>query len=133
MRHSDPCITLGIYGHVVPQLQRDAAERLAARIESELLTDAGIADSAARRCLVSVSLVGAVGIELKAMLKARKLLISLNARNAKNSGFAQVRYMPGTRRLQTKLWTSGSEGTDFLNAPFEGLDAKGSNGIRVRG
>ncbi len=63
VRHSDPCITLGIYGHVVPQLQRDAAERLAARIESELLTDAGIADSAARRCLVSVSLVGAVGIE----------------------------------------------------------------------
>lgn len=47
MRHSDPRITLGIYGHVVPQSQRDAVERLAARIESQLLTDAGIADSAA--------------------------------------------------------------------------------------
>jgi hypothetical protein len=30
-------------------------------------------------------LVGAVGIELKAMLKARKLLIPLNVKNAKNS------------------------------------------------
>jgi len=30
-------------------------------------------------------LVGAVGIELKATLKARKLLISLNVKNAKNS------------------------------------------------
>jgi hypothetical protein len=30
-------------------------------------------------------LVGAVGIELKAMLKARKLLIPLNAKNARNS------------------------------------------------
>lgn len=67
MRHSNPCITLGSYGHVVPQLQRDAAERPAARIESELLTDAGIADSAARRCLVSVSLVGAVGIEIASL------------------------------------------------------------------
>jgi integrase len=47
MRHSDPRITLGIYGHVVPQSQRDAVEGLAARIESQLLTDVGIADSAA--------------------------------------------------------------------------------------
>jgi hypothetical protein len=46
---------------------------------------------------VSVWMVGAVGIELKAMLKARKLLIPLNAKNAKNTGFAQVRYTPGTR------------------------------------
>jgi hypothetical protein len=30
----------------------------------------------------------AVGIELKATLKARKLLISLNAENAKNTEFA---------------------------------------------
>jgi len=30
-------------------------------------------------------LVGAVGIELKATLKARKLVISLSAKNAKNS------------------------------------------------
>jgi hypothetical protein len=43
-------------------------------------------------------LVGAVGIELKATLKARKLLISLNGKNAKNNTFAQVRYTAGTRR-----------------------------------
>ncbi len=42
-------------------------------------------------------LVGAVGIELKATLKARKLLILLNAKNAKNIIFAQVRDTPGTR------------------------------------
>jgi integrase len=47
MRHSDPRITLGIYGHVVPQSQRDAVENLAARIESQLLTEVGIADSSA--------------------------------------------------------------------------------------
>jgi hypothetical protein len=33
-------------------------------------------------------LVGAVGIELKATLKARKLLMQLKGKNAKNSGFA---------------------------------------------
>jgi hypothetical protein len=43
-------------------------------------------------------LVGAVGIELKTTLKTRKLLIPLNAKNAKNSEFAQVRYTAGTRR-----------------------------------
>ena len=42
-------------------------------------------------------LVGAVGIELKATLKARNLLIPLNAKNAKNTRFAQVRYTRGTR------------------------------------
>lgn len=44
-------------------------------------------------------LVGAVGIGLKATLKIRKLLILLNAKNAKNIGFAQPRYTPGTRTL----------------------------------
>jgi|SRR5579859_43471 len=44
-------------------------------------------------------LVGAVGIELKATLKARKLLIPLNGRNAKNIKPAQVRYTAGTRNL----------------------------------
>src|SRR5271157_77035 len=44
-------------------------------------------------------LVGAVGIELKATLKARKLLIPLNAKNGKNTEFAQPRYTPGTRRI----------------------------------
>jgi len=47
-------------------------------------------------------MVGAVGIELKATLKARKLLILLNAENDRNSEFAQLRYTPGTRRLQNK-------------------------------
>jgi hypothetical protein len=42
-------------------------------------------------------LVGAVGIELKATLKTRKLLILLNEKNAKNVIFAQARYTPGTR------------------------------------
>ena len=45
-------------------------------------------------------LVGAVGIGLKAKLKTRKLLILLNEKNAKNTGFAQVRYTPGTRTVQ---------------------------------
>jgi len=43
-------------------------------------------------------LAGAVGIELKAMLKTRKLLILLDNKNAKNTGFAEVRYTRGTRR-----------------------------------
>ena len=34
-----------------------------------------------------------MGIELKATLKTRKLLILLNEKNAKNTGFAQGRYM----------------------------------------
>ena len=45
-------------------------------------------------------IVGAVGIELKATLKTRKLLILLNEKNAKNTEFAQVRYTPGTRTLR---------------------------------
>jgi integrase len=47
LRHSDPRITLGLYGHVIPQSQRDAVSGLAARLGSQLLTEAGIADSAA--------------------------------------------------------------------------------------
>lgn len=46
LRHSDPRITLGLYGHVIPQSQRDAVSDLAARLGSQLLTEAGIADSA---------------------------------------------------------------------------------------
>jgi hypothetical protein len=41
-------------------------------------------------------MVGAVGIELKARLKARKLLILLNAKNTKKSDAAEVRYTAGT-------------------------------------
>ena len=33
LRHSDPRITLGIYGHVIGNQQRDAVENRAARIE----------------------------------------------------------------------------------------------------
>jgi integrase len=32
LRHSDPRITLGLYGHVIPQSQRDAVAGLAARL-----------------------------------------------------------------------------------------------------
>ncbi len=46
-------------------------------------------------------MVGAVGIELKATLKTRKLLILLNEKNAKNTGFAQVRYTAGTRGVNS--------------------------------
>jgi len=45
-------------------------------------------------------LVGAVGIELKAMLKTRKLLILLNAKNARNTEVAQLRYTAGTRTAE---------------------------------
>ena len=38
-----------------------------------------------------------MGIELKTALKTRKLLILLNGKNAKNTGFAQPRYTAGTR------------------------------------
>ncbi len=41
-------------------------------------------------------MVGAVGIELKVTLKARKLLILLKDKNAKYTGIAQLRYTPGT-------------------------------------
>ncbi len=41
-------------------------------------------------------MVGAVGIELRAVLTGRKLSIRLNAKNAKYTGIAQLRYTPGT-------------------------------------
>jgi hypothetical protein len=47
-------------------------------------------------------LVGVVGIELKAALKTRKLLILLNGKNAKNTGFAQPRYTRGTRKPENQ-------------------------------
>jgi integrase len=34
LRHSDPRVTLGLYGHVVPQSQRDAVRDLAERLEA---------------------------------------------------------------------------------------------------
>jgi integrase len=47
LRHSDARITLGLYGHVIPQSQRDAVSSLAARLGRQLLTEPRIADSAA--------------------------------------------------------------------------------------
>src|SRR6266849_5123463 len=52
--------------------------------------------------------LAAVGIELKATLKTRKLLILLNEKNAKNTGFAQLRYTAGTRNHLKKLILFGS-------------------------
>ena len=51
------------------------------------------------RCMSISCIVGAVGIELKATLKARKLLILLNEKNVKNTEFAQLRYTAGTRKF----------------------------------
>ena len=48
-------------------------------------------------------LVGAVGIELRATLKTRKLLIPLSEKNAKITEFAQVRYTAGTRNAEHLL------------------------------
>jgi hypothetical protein len=54
LRHSDPRITLGLYGHVIPQSQRDAVGSFAARLADntrknrlQLLTRPRIADSIA--------------------------------------------------------------------------------------
>jgi integrase len=40
LRHSDPRITLGLYGHVIPQSQREAVGSLAERLGGQLLTKA---------------------------------------------------------------------------------------------
>src|SRR6266851_4339465 len=52
--------------------------------------------------------LAAVGTELRATLKIRKLLIPLNAKNAKNTEFAQVRYTAGTQKHLKKLFPFGS-------------------------
>jgi hypothetical protein len=67
-----------------------------------------------------------VGIELKATLKTRKLLILLNEKNAKNTGFAQVRYTAGTRAqlvskalsASTKVESWALAESDFVDLPF---------------
>ena len=48
-------------------------------------------------------LAEAVGVELKATLKTRKLLILLNEKNAKNTGFAQVRYKTEEWHTQSSI------------------------------
>jgi len=67
-----------------------------------------------------------VGIELKATLKTHKLLILLNEKNAKNTGFAQLRYTPGTRvKLVSKAPSASTKvdpwalaESDFGGSPF---------------
>jgi len=51
---------------------------------------------------INGTLVETVGIGLKATLKIRNLLILLNAKNAKNTGFAQVRHARGTREFSVR-------------------------------
>jgi len=55
-----------------------------------------------------------VGIELKATLKVRKLLILLNEKNAKNIEFAQPRYTGGTRNATTQGTGEASEAATRL-------------------
>src|SRR5713101_5028374 len=55
--------------------------------------------------------LAAVGIEPKATLKARKLLILLNEKDAKNAESAQVRYTPGTRRSRQAVFGQPTEST----------------------
>jgi hypothetical protein len=81
------------------------------RAECDLLAKkAGTLNRNPRRWIVngdcSEKLVGAVGIGLKAMLKTRNLLIPLDGKNAKNTGFAQSRYTAGTRSSQPKVQTA---------------------------
>jgi hypothetical protein len=57
--------------------------------------------------LMKEMLVGAVGIELKAMLKTRKLLILVNDKNSKNTRFAEMRYTLGTRATQQQKEVRG--------------------------
>ncbi len=73
-----------------------------------------------------LKLVGVVGVGLKATLKTRKLLILLNEKNAKNTGFAQVRYTAGTRncfahRQWTKRTCLSNDKTKSLCPVVEGI------------
>jgi hypothetical protein len=63
-----------------------------------LLESRVLLEIAAASCRKQIGLVGAVGIELRAMLKACKLLISLKERNGKSIKVAEAKYAPGTRR-----------------------------------
>jgi len=62
------------------------------RLLTTLLAGPAIAASG-QQCFAD----GAVGIELKATVKRRKLLIALNEKNATNTEPAQARYTVGTR------------------------------------
>jgi hypothetical protein len=65
-------------------------------LERQVLLETAVASNRKQ-----IGLVGAVGIELKATLKTRKLLIPLIAKNAKNIEVAQLRYTPGTRSWES--------------------------------
>lgn len=67
-------------------------------LDPQLGTSLILGTSDVKKPAISKVFVGAVGIELKATLKIRKLLILLNEKNAKNTEFTQLRYTPGTRR-----------------------------------
>jgi Phage integrase family len=67
MRHSDAKITLGIYGHVVGNAQREAVEEHAERIEKYRCSESIGADSPVS-LLVATKLVGAVGIEIASLI-----------------------------------------------------------------
>jgi len=61
-------------------------------------------------------MVGAVGIELKAVLNLHKLLILLAAKSATNTKFGTVGYTPGTRTLRRSVTTLSRR--DFSEARF---------------
>lgn len=57
-------------------------------------------------------MVAAVAIELKATLKARKLLILINPKNTKNSDAAEVGYTAGTwERIRIDTMEGGASFT----------------------
>ncbi len=62
-----------------------------------------------------------MGIELKATLKTRKLLILLNVKNAKNSEYAEVRYTAGTRTGKNRALDSPIRHQTPLTMPKHSL------------
>ena len=93
-------------GHGVGGGRRETGQRV--KVKREILRRAALAQENGSY---------GVGIGLKATLKARKLLIPLNVKNAKNTEVAQVRYTPRTQQgepsttrsmpqqMCEKLWT----------------------------
>lgn len=55
-------------------------------------------------------------------LKTRKLLIPLNEKNAKNTGFAQVRYTSGTRGNSTAEEATGPRMSHLIVFTESGAD-----------
>jgi hypothetical protein len=81
----------------VPQ---EPAGSLAGDVEGKGTTEAHEETDPSKVTLFqSVRQVEVVGIELKARLRTRKLLISHNAKTAQTPRFAKARYTPGTPNL----------------------------------